>query len=400
MKIRRKSNQCLNCGATLDEVYNYCPRCGQENNDNTVSFKMLIRDFFNTYLAIDSRFGRSVRPFFFQPGYLTNKYIDGKRMTYAHPLRLYFIISIFYFFTVALAAREAAKNDDEVVKSEVELGNLNELNALPKDTRKKLLTSLKSSQRKELDSIMADGAFDELTAYLSSLDSSRQLKVRKAIGDSTANILALVQSPPEKSKPEVEIDEDELGIGELLSRIDSETIRKYDRDYDGISDEQIYDSLNVGSNVTGFKKRVVLQAIRISRADTVQVSEYVVKNMPLMMLLLIPVFALILKLFYLRRNQLYIKHIVHGLHLHSFAYLIYGINILVWYSLITDETYAIFWHILGFTIVTVYAYLSFKNVYKQKWLKTFVKFNMIGLIYSTTILVFFVIEMIISLLIF
>ena len=145
---------------------------------------------------------------------------------------------------------------------------------------------------------------------------------------------------------------------------------------------------------------MVLQAIRISRADTVQVSEYVVKNMPLMMLLLIPVFALILKLFYLRRNQLYIKHIVHGLHLHSFAYLIYGINILVWYSLITDETYAIFWHILGFTIVTVYAYLSFKNVYKQKWLKTFVKFNMIGLIYSTTILVFFVIEMIISLLIF
>ena len=74
--------------------------CGQENTDNNVSFNMLIADFFNTFFALDSKFAKSFWPFLFRPGSLTNLYVSGKRMTYAHPLRLYLIASLFFFLCI------------------------------------------------------------------------------------------------------------------------------------------------------------------------------------------------------------------------------------------------------------------------------------------------------------
>ena len=47
------------------------------------------------------------------------------------------------------------------------------------------------------------------------------------------------------------------------------------------------------------------------------------------LIFLLPIFALILKLLYVRRKTLFIKHLVHTLHIHSFAFLIYGLSLSV-----------------------------------------------------------------------
>ncbi len=131
MKIRRKTSECANCGALLDKVYNYCPICGQEYTDNTVSFNMLVADFFNTFFALDSKFAKSVKPFLFSPGHLTNLYIHGKRMTYAHPLRFYLIVSLFFFFVFTLATKRSMEDDPDnrIIKTSYDMDDVDELDS-------------------------------------------------------------------------------------------------------------------------------------------------------------------------------------------------------------------------------------------------------------------------------
>jgi len=93
MKTLRKTKKCLNCGQILSDIYDFCPLCGQENTDNNVSFKQLAGDFFSNYFSLDSKFLKSIKPFFINPGYLTNSFNNGKRKSYANPVRLYIIIS-------------------------------------------------------------------------------------------------------------------------------------------------------------------------------------------------------------------------------------------------------------------------------------------------------------------
>ena len=49
-----------------------------------------------------------------------------------------------------------------------------------------------------------------------------------------------------------------------------------------MSDQEIYDSLNVGE-VNFFEELVVMQSIRINKADEEQVTAYILQNVPLMM---------------------------------------------------------------------------------------------------------------------
>src|SRR5262249_3685237 len=44
------------------------------------------------------------------------------------------------------------------------------------------------------------------------------------------------------------------------------------------------------------------------------------QNLPYMMLCCVPLFALVLKVLYVRRKIFYIEHLIYALHIHSFAY--------------------------------------------------------------------------------
>lgn len=102
MRIRHKTILCLNCSRTLGEIYNYCPNCGQENNNINISFGTLAGEAISTLFAIDGRLAKSIRPFFFKPGYLTNRFNEGKRAAYFHPVRMYVFVSLFYFFVLSI----------------------------------------------------------------------------------------------------------------------------------------------------------------------------------------------------------------------------------------------------------------------------------------------------------
>ncbi len=299
MKIRRKTNCCLNCNHTLSEVYNFCPHCGQENNDHRVSFGTFIGDFFSNYFSFDTRIGRSVKPFFLRPGYLTNRFNEGKRMRFVHPLRLYLIVSLLFFFVATLL---------------VQL-NLEEVSLV---------------------------------------------------------------SDPETSGDLVE--------GDSVTVSSWNTILGVMRN-EGLSDREAIDSLRSMNKLKislinqAFADRLFHQLRRVVKNDLSVFGAYLMQNLPVMMFIVLPLLSLVFKLFYIRRDFLYVHHLVHVLHLHAFAFLVVGVYLLALIVFGVTDTVSDNIHNAVILLIMGYAYLSFLKVYRQRWYKTLFKFFLLFNVY-------------------
>ncbi len=105
---------CLNCGATFDARYAYCPYCGQANRPNKMDMKFVISEFFSANFNLDSRFISTIKRLLFSPASLTQDFLKGKRTRYTSPVRIYLIISFIYFFILSVVpdtSRQAVKTN-------------------------------------------------------------------------------------------------------------------------------------------------------------------------------------------------------------------------------------------------------------------------------------------------
>lgn len=100
--MSEKATHCLNCGTALREQDQFCSNCGQETRNTTESFGEFLKHFLSDYFTFDSKILRSFKPLLFRPGFLTNEFLQGKRVTYIPPLRMYIFISIVFFLALSL----------------------------------------------------------------------------------------------------------------------------------------------------------------------------------------------------------------------------------------------------------------------------------------------------------
>ena len=104
--------------------------------------------------------------------------------------------------------------------------------------------------------------------------------------------------------------------------------------------------------------------------------ERVLKNASFMMLLMLPIFALILSLFYIRRKRYFIEHFVFSVHFHTFAFIAILALWLVSRYLITVPVW--FFSLVLF----IYLVFALKRFYIQGYLKSTFKSVLIGITYS------------------
>src|SRR5438046_3612435 len=94
---------CENCGAQLRG--HWCAQCGQPVIDYRRSFRHVIVDVLDSFLNWDSKFFATLGLLISKPWQLTNEFLAGKRVRYVHPLRLYLLASILFFFAINYSAR-------------------------------------------------------------------------------------------------------------------------------------------------------------------------------------------------------------------------------------------------------------------------------------------------------
>ena len=106
-------------------------------------------------------------------------------------------------------------------------------------------------------------------------------------------------------------------------------------------------------------------------------------NLPYMMLCCIPLFALVLKVLYVRKRVFYIDHLVYALHIHSFAYLAIMLIVLITIGLNRSIPGAFAGWIIAALWITfaTQIFLSIRRVYRQRWFFTVFKFFLGGFAY-------------------
>jgi hypothetical protein len=92
--------QCKNCGA--DITGRYCASCGQHSDVSIPSLHKLFVEALGDLYNFDSRLWRSLGLLLFKPGRLTREYLEGRRARYVPPFRLYVVLSLTFFFVLAV----------------------------------------------------------------------------------------------------------------------------------------------------------------------------------------------------------------------------------------------------------------------------------------------------------
>lgn len=107
---------------------------------------------------------------------------------------------------------------------------------------------------------------------------------------------------------------------------------------------------------------------------------------PQALLLMLPYFALLLKVAYLFRKRLYMEHLIVALHNHAFLLLAISLLLIgnsLWNWLMPASAYPVGELLLGWLIawIPLYFLLGLKHIYRQSWKMTLFKFGLLGFCY-------------------
>ena len=91
----KRAQRCPNCGTAVSA--NYCHQCGQETVLHVPSAGEFLHEFVGHYVALEGKLWKSLGLLLFRPGRLTREYLEGRRVRYVLPLRLYLTFSIIFF---------------------------------------------------------------------------------------------------------------------------------------------------------------------------------------------------------------------------------------------------------------------------------------------------------------
>jgi hypothetical protein len=365
---------CANCGAEL--LGPNCYECGQPVKGMIRPLTSMLHDVADTILNIDSRIFRTLLPLYFRPGFLSNEYFAGRRVRYVTPFRLYFFLSVAAFLLIQIG-----------LDSTLDLSK----DLLHFDGTQKEIAAAQTAQEAE----------SRRDALLAELD-----KTRLAVGTSTATIhgldkaaasirsqtdkrlqyLAQVDDAKAKGKPapaDPDADDDKENVNlEIDGHI-------WDPQKNPISIGWLPAFANTKLNSLAGRMKENLPRIK---KDPKPFLLGGFSTLPQVLFVLMPLFALLLKIFYIFKRRLYMEHLIVALHSHSFIFL--SLLFLTLAGLVRSwaQTAAPWLHaLLGWLMfamgwwLPIYLFLMQKKVYKQGWFFTTLKYGMIGICYTVMI---------------
>ena len=317
--------ECLNCGAHLRGQY--CGTCGQRGSSRLISLWELLRDAFGDLLELDSRLWRTLVPLVIKPGKLTHDYLQGRRVRYMPPFRMYLVLSLLFFLVAFFDPRESLGIFYEPQTAEEE-----------------------AAREQEEKARMADEARRDLVAEGIIAGSPEEAAETDAAPDDGLNIKINGDGPAEA---DCQIDEFSINGPEWLKRrLTPERLVKICED---------------------MKKDNGRQFVR-----------NLYDNIPIALIVLLPIMAFVLKLLYPLSRRYYVEHLLFFVHFHAFLFLILTLQILIGRlnALVpTPEAVGILIIVAASFYVPVYLFVAMRRVYGQGRLVTAFKYIVLSVSY-------------------
>ncbi|CAA9294088.1 MAG: hypothetical protein AVDCRST_MAG56-5804 [uncultured Cytophagales bacterium] len=349
-KAVRKVPRCQNCDYPLETEFNFCPRCSQHNSDKLTSFWRLVVEVISDLFSYDSRFAKTIFPFLFKPGFLTNEYVAGRRVRYMHPLRLYVFVSLLYFSVFSVVVGRSVKDESDAADV-----TLNRVQA----------DSVRAQLRRNLKGELSD-------TDMAKVDSALRVVAK-------AKDPGLINMHLNDDDDEEDHDDGDGELNRYLRLINTK----------GITENQVLDSLRWERNWRNlFKAR---QGIRLANLKKNEFIEFFMGKISLMMFAMLPFVALFMKLLYVRRRRYYMEHLTFMLHIHAFTFLVLALALL--YNYYADSDHAGWWATL---LILVYITVAFRQVYRQGWFRTLSKMFILFMSYSISLAFFLLLTLAVS----
>jgi hypothetical protein len=346
---------CQNCGTPL--LGPHCYRCGQPVNGLVRHFSSIVGDFLDSVLNIDARVFRTLWPLFARPAALTCEYFAGRRVRYVSPVRLFVFLSILTFFiarlTVNLSGDAIELGDNSAISSATSVAQVEKL-------RDDAIAKMEAGRRRGRDVPGLDAGLEQGQAGIRTEAAARiaALKGATARGE-----------PPPEASPSItfgngkpwDATTNPLRIGWLPA----------------FANDWVNDQIGRG------KKNIA----RI-KDDPSLFKDALLGAIPSTLFVLLPVFALMLKLMYLFKRRLYMEHLIVALHSHAFLCLSLLLIFLTtalraWLAPAAGALHTLLGWVEGllFAWMPIYLLLMQKRVYRQGWPMTLFKYSVLGISY-------------------
>ncbi|PZR72210.1 MAG: hypothetical protein DLM73_13750 [Chthoniobacterales bacterium] len=363
---------CENCGTELRG--HYCSNCGQAAVNSHRSFRHVIVDVLDAFLSWDSKFIRSLGLLLWRPGWLTNQFLEGRRVRFVHPLRLYLVVSIAFF----LAARLIPMSESRTIKPE----------DLPPEARARYeekMAKVREKQKKH-------GSL-----FTFSTDDKRKSPTTPAPAPSAPTVDSAAPTVPAAPPPVTSTEsaaDAEQPIAPQTSATPAEAQTIADQVMKELEAEKMKETAGPHVQFGPDKKRPktpfelwldqrVKEQIGENGKNAKLFLQTLRSNLSTMMLFCIPLFAFILKILYLRQKRFYIEHLVYALNIHAFFYLAAMLVVFISIGLarVTPGAPQVLLTLLLSLLVFVQVFISIRRVYRQSWFMSLFKFAFGGFIY-------------------
>ena len=359
------ARRCENCGSPL--YGDHCYACGQPTKGLVRHFSSILGDFFDTVFNIDSRVLRTLGPLLYRPGYLSLEYFAGRRVRYVTPMRLFLFLSLVAFFAVQLSIdfepdadgkgglRVGANQGDSFDRA----GTVAEV----EKARDAALVPLRKA-RKDVEGVPGGTVGMDIAIA--------------EIQEKSAERIAELEAARKAGKPApAPRDENDLNI-------------KIFSDQPWHAEKNPVDVPWLPAAVDQSLNRRLKRAAETMKSDNGQqsIAKAMFNVLPQTLIVMMPIFALMLKVVYLFRRRLYMEHLIVALHSHAFIAL--AVTLVMLFSWLAGlvaaggflETVLNWARGLTIAWIPLYLLLMQKRIYMQGWPMTVAKYAVLGICYS------------------
>ncbi|APP01044.1 DUF3667 domain-containing protein [Xanthomonas perforans] len=350
---------CENCATALQGAY--CHACGQSAHNPVRSVAHAVEEVFESFWHLDGRIFRTLRDLLV-PGRVAQRFLGGQRVRYVAPMRLFLVLSLLTFFIARIAVHASAADSD------IAAAPGTSQTTVPKDfAQARTPAQVEAVHRQLVDALTQTRAAvpsgiarERVDAGIARANAQAQRRLTQLQADAR----------PTSAVPTAEADSDSTFFSVM------------GKPWDPVSNPLHYAALPQFANRwINTQLRHIRDNLPRLRSDPQLLYNAFFAAVPSALLVLVPLFALLLRVFYVRSGQVYLEHLVVALYSHAFLCLNLLTQLLL--SLLSDAlahvASPITWSIgvaqFGLTLwMPVYLLWMQRRVYAQSWLVTVLKY--------------------------
>ena len=378
---------CENCGRPRAD--RFCSLCGQNDRTYTRSLFPVLGELVRESFEFDGRLAQTLKLLLFKPGSLSTEFSRNRRARYMTPVRLYLFTSVIFFLTMSLVMSRVSDlrdgdPDQDPFSSFAEIpGELMDSVQVAMDSLQALVPGIELQIDGENVPVSGEISESGIAALRANLAPSQQGKLddllnRESMGAQVglAILAAAFDSEAQASSvggrqadpgPEVEPPPGADSTAQTAGTAAGDPPRG---------------AAVVLPGFRGFLARMILNTAIDLLHDSDAFIERTIGNLSIAMFFLLPVYALILAVFYWRQKRYYIEHLVFGMHVHSFLFIIVTLMLIASLTPMGAAGQAWTQGILGLTVFA-YPIIALRRFYANGWFFTLVKAFLLGTLYFT-----------------